>query len=163
MRRALLATPLALLLLAGLPGSALAAPGSAIDEYQEHVPGGGRDRPSDEIGSGSGSGPSTLPPGALQALQAEGADGAAAARLAEATGPDAGRDGDGANGAQSASGSEDDAGGAIGEVLDQLFGGGAGEAGEDGMGILLPLILGLSALAALVFVLMRRRGETEGV
>jgi len=83
MHKTLLATPLAvllLLLLLGLPAVAPAAPGSAVDyyqdppgdyyqdppgsavdQYQEHVPGAGGDRPSDGSGEPSGGAGGSLP------------------------------------------------------------------------------------------------------
>src|SRR5688500_17386042 len=74
------------------PATAWAQDNSAVDEYQEHVPGARGDRPSDEVGGGGGG---SLPPGSAAALQARGSDGAAAAALAEATSQGSRGSGDG--------------------------------------------------------------------
>jgi hypothetical protein len=131
---------------------------SGVGQYTENVPGAGGDKPSDDLGGGSGSGGSGsgsagsdagLPPGTADALESQGPDGQAAANLAQATSPGRGEDGaDRAGG--DAPGADD--GSAIGDVIGQL---GASDSG--GMGIALPIVLGLSLVAAAVLVLARRR------
>lgn len=166
-----------------LPGVALGqGAGSGADEYSEDIPGGGGNQPSNENNGGSGgsgggstgSGGTPLPSGTQGELEAQGGDGAAAANLAQSTGPKGER---GANGANDANGGgagaggtatspdgevavspgSDSSGSGVGEVVGELAGG-----SEDGMGILLPIILGSVLVAAVAFVLIRRSGGSAG-
>ena len=155
--------------LLALPAAAHAQDNSAEDEYTEHVPGGGGDKPSDNPGGGHGNG-DALPPGSEQDLQELGADGEAAANLAQATAPKGRGAGeqdasdkessDAQGGGSAAGGSEGDGGLSVDDgnpVVDVLN----VASGDDGMGIVLPLILGLSLLAGIGFLLSRRRGGSE--
>jgi hypothetical protein len=147
--------------LLAVPATASAQGNAAQDEYTENVPGAGGDRPSNEPGSGSPGGGS-LPPGTTEQLQALGADGAAAAALAESTGSDRrgdGRDGPGSGPGSGAAAAADGSsgGGGVGEVVEDFV---TGSEDDDGIGITLPLILGASLLAAIGFLLARRRGGT---
>lgn len=143
-----IAVLLALLLLA-VPAAAQqvnAPPGNAgVDEYLETVPGAGGNRPSD-----AGADRSPLTPGARSELERQGADGRAAAELAEREGPAA--DKGSAKPAPVQSLPQDDAD-------DGLLGalGSAATGSDDGMGIWLPLLLVLSAVAALAAVVFQRR------
>jgi hypothetical protein len=144
----------ALLAFAAVPGLAAAQDNSAIDEYTENVPGAGGDRPSRGVDGGSGgeSG-STLPPASSGALASEGADGAAAAALAQATAParepggSTARDREGAGGGLPS----------VGDIVAWVGGG----SDSDGLGIVLPIILGSVLVAAVLFLLARRRGHRE--
>lgn len=159
------------------PGVALGQ-GSGADEYTENIPGGGGNTPTNNNGNGSGGGSdgggSPLPQGAQEALAQQGSDGAAAANLAAETGPNrnatsgkqgGGSGGDGAGGGLSggegsslSTPTKSDSGGSgIGEVVGELAGG-----SDDGMGILLPIILGSVLVAAVAFVLIRRTGGPAG-
>jgi hypothetical protein len=138
---------------------------SGASQYSEDVPAPGGNHSSNDVGGGGGGGDSSnLPPGVVSALQAQGAAGAGAARFAQATGPgQAGKGGNGAGGGensgQSAVGGN---GGGLGDILDQVAGGGGSDSG--GMGILLPIILGASLLAAIAVLATRwaRRGPAGG-
>jgi hypothetical protein len=149
----------ALLALAAVPGPALAQDNSAIDEYTENVPGAGGDRPSRDVdgGTGGGSG-STLPPSSSEALASQGAAGAAAADLAQATAParEAGGSGGGADGSTA----RERSGGGVPSVGDVLAEVGRGS-DSDGLGIVLPIILGSVLVGALLFLLARRRRQGE--
>jgi hypothetical protein len=151
----------ALLAFAAVPGLAAAQDNSAIDEYTENVPGAGGDRPTRDVdgGSGEGSG-STLPPASSGALATEGADGAAAADLAQATAP--AREPGGSDGAGDGSTTRDRAGadGGLPSVGDVVAGVGGGS-DSDGLGIVLPIILGSVLVGALLFLLARRRRQGE--
>jgi hypothetical protein len=153
--------------LVAVPGAA-AQDHSASDEYTENVPGVGGDSPSsDHTGGGGGVGggdASPLAPAVVDDLNASGADGQRAAALAEQTAPahDPANGADSANGGGSdGSGSSDrshsDSGGGIGGVVDQVV----GTSDSGGMGIALPIILGAALVAALLFLLARRRPPGE--
>jgi hypothetical protein len=146
--------------LLALPASGNAQDNSAQDEYTENVPAGGGDRPSDNAGGGgSGEGGGSLPPRTVQDFQALGADGQAAAALAEATAPDGEKGRDRATGARGDAGEPTSGGGSpIGEVVGDIAG---GPSDEGGMGVVLPLILGAGLLAAIAFIVARRRGGSE--
>ena len=155
--------------------------GSGADEYTEDIPGGGGNNPSNQNNGGSGSGSdgtgsgSTLPSGTQADLAAQGDDGAAAANLAQQTGPGGNGNGNGAksNGAGSGDGAgagsgsggdvnltpadSDSSGSGVGDVVADLAGG-----SDDGMGLLLPIILGSVLIAAVAFVLIRRGGGSPG-
>ena len=174
MRTAFIALSL-IVALAIVPGTALAQDNSAIDEYTENVPSGGGDKPSDEVGSGSdgnGSGSdgngggNALPGSSSEALESQGGDGAAAAALAQATAPESsgagteqGSSGDGAGAEQgssgdgaSESGSSGDSDGVLASVGDIV-----GGSDDDGLGIALPIALIATLIAAIAFVVARRR------
>jgi hypothetical protein len=164
-----LAAVLVALVIVALPAMASAQGGSGIDEYTEDVPGGGGGTPSND-GNGGGA---PLPGASQDALQEQGTDGAAAAELAESTGPGNGSGGGGGEGGGTGSdsgsgpagsptnpastGGGDSSGSGIDDVVVELAGG-----SEDGMGILLPIILGSVLVAAVAFVLIRRGGGSPG-
>jgi hypothetical protein len=136
---------------------------SGVGQYTENVPGAGGDKPSDDLGGGSGSGGSGsgssgsdagLPPGtadALDSLASKGPVGAAAAGLARAGASDNAQGGGAGRAGSPGSAGEDD-GSFLGETFGQLT-----DSDSDGMGIALPIVLGLSLVAAAVLVLARRR------
>jgi hypothetical protein len=139
------------------PPTGSAQDNSAQDEYTENVPAGGGDKPSDDAGSGGSGG--SLSPGTVQDFQALGADGQAAAALAEATAPGGENGWHRGAGSGGVSGDGQSAGGsAIDDVVSDIAG---GSSDEGGMGIALPLILGASLLAAIAFIVARRRGGSE--
>ena len=122
-----------------------APPGNAgVDEYLETVPGAGGNRPTNRD-----TGRAPLPAPARRALERQGTDGQAAADLAERTGPaPTQRDKQPAPAAQPPGG---DRGGALGAL------GRAADGSDEGMGLVLPILLALSAAAALAALLVRRR------
>jgi len=166
MRRRLLASVVVAVL--AVPATALGQeavpPGSAGDQYIEGVPGPAGESPSGQAGSGDeGGGPGApgdaLSPDAQAALEAEGALGDEVAGLAAATAPDgeAGRQGTALNETQRGGSASDDSGSRLEEVFTALTG-----SSSDGMGLVLPAILGSSLLVALMFLLARhRRGTAE--
>ncbi len=163
-----IATLLAVFATLVMPCMALAQ-GSGGDAYTEDIPGPGGNPPSNEGGNGgSVPGDTQSLPGETQSdFAAEGDDGAAAANLAQSTGPDGnGSNGDGTGAGQTddaatASGSSDssdsDSDSGFGEAVVELVGG-----SDDGMGPLLPIILGSALIAAVAFVIFRRSGGSTG-
>lgn len=159
---------LALLALAVVAASA-GATTSSIDEYVEHVPAGGKDRPSGKVKRGD---PKDLPRAARQELSERGEVGQRTLELA-AGGIPGDKDG---RGSGKGSGTEDGGSGSAGaggsgsggsEVLEAAgdSGSGVGNAiGEiigvrpGGLGVVLPASLGLTALGAGLLLLARRRG-----
>lgn len=135
---------------------------SGVDQYTENVPGAGGDEPSSQIGSGGGAGSngggggggSRLPPRVAHEFGHAGSDGAAAASLAEATAPD-GADAAGVDSARGGNRSRASSGGGVGGIVGT--GVGAASTGSYGMGIALPIILAATLVAALGFLLSRRR------
>jgi hypothetical protein len=146
-------------LVCALPASASAKSGcgaqpprdnSELDQYSETIPGpcgdetfnpsagsgggaGGGVGAGDAQGAGGGAGAAGgIPASTLKQMRTKGADGRAAADLAEATA----QQGSGAGGAENTSVSSD---------------------ADEGMGIVLPLLLGGTLLAGLLYFLMRRR------
>jgi hypothetical protein len=130
---------------------------SEIDQYLESVPGACGDRrpgaggESTEGGSGTNA-PTSVPPAAAAALEALGADGAAAVAAAEATSP-GDRGAAAEDRGESASGDASSPTGLVGDAL-------SGSADDGGLGLLLPLILGLVALGGVALVITRRRRGT---
>lgn len=170
-------TKIAQLGFAALAASLLVSPAamatnSAIDEYIEHFPSGGKEKPSSELGRGGGK----LSPGARQDLSALGPDGAAAAALAEqglpasavksetdsgkgdggggAAGKGSGPGGAGSGGAGGAAGADDDTGSGVGNLISELVSSGSG----GGLGPGLPAGLGFAVLGAGLILIARRRG-----
>ncbi len=143
----------AMLALGAAPADA--APPAAVDEYTEMIPGADGDKPSRHLDNqGSGSDSPALPPKVARRLERLGPDGAAVARIAEATGPRIDREGRSKNDSSDAADVDGDAGGdsPIRALVADVIGG-----SDDGLGPMLPVILGLSLLAALAFALLRRR------
>jgi hypothetical protein len=139
----------------------------AVDEYTEGIPGSGGETPSGDSGNGGGgSGDSTLSPSVAGALESQGADGAATAALAEATAPSgadqapqgtesqsSASDSDSSVAPSTANASDPDG---LAAAVDAVTG-----EGEDGMGFLLPILLGAIALGVILLVL-RRQGDDAG-
>jgi hypothetical protein len=162
--------------------SAQGSPEAGIGEYQENVPGAGGNQPgqggsggggqggSGGAGDGGGSGGGTvtdqgLPADVVEQFAQQGADGAAAADLAQSNSPS-----QGGEGGQSGGGHQGDEGSQIGSgggqngvrgVIEKVVGANS-SSDSDGMGVALPLILGASAVGALLLVLLRRRGLGPG-
>jgi hypothetical protein len=120
--------------------------GSAIDQYQEDLPGPGGNKPTQGIGPGGGH---NLPPGTASALQSKGQAGAVAAALAAATAP-RGHNRGGGKGSTGGSGA--------GSSVGRLFGG----SGSGGMGALFPILLAGIALASGLAFAARRRASRAG-
>jgi hypothetical protein len=140
---------------------------SEIAQYLENVPGpcgeqgiGGGNGSGNSGGSGGGGSGSDLPAGAIQELNSFGTAGAATAQFAEATAPPGSGDngkatGSGASGGSQAGGSAtggSDADGSALSALADLVGGGS----DQGIGTLLPLLLGAIFLGGMGFVALRR-------
>jgi hypothetical protein len=153
---------------------------SEIDQYAESIPGACGNQQNDPDGGGSGGGGSggggdgsgdagsaasgAIPPSTVQRLQDLGANGAETQALAEANAPRIRGDGGGRGaavidrqrphpllGSEGTRGSDPGAG----SVLDSLLGSDA----DDGMGLVLPLILlGITA-AGIVFFTRRRMSQ----
>ena len=139
-----------------LPSLAMAQGNSGVDEYEEVLPspgGEGNDSDSGQPGADDSSGP--LTPEQVAALEEEGADGEAAAAPAQGNGADrdTGSGGDSANTTPAGSGADDDSG--VAGVVGDLASG-----SDDGMGVVLPIVLVVAALAAIAFFAVRRRGRT---
>jgi hypothetical protein len=152
MRRVLTIVLAAALVAVVAPSMALGQSNAGIDEYTEEVPGAGGGNPT-HGGGGGGEDPSTggpLSPAEVSSLEELGADGAAAAELAQASGP---RDDGGTPGVAA---SPDDSSG-VADVVGDL----AGDS-DEGIGIMLPVVLALTLLAAVGFVLVRRHGGRPG-
>jgi hypothetical protein len=122
---------------------ATAPEGSALDQYQEDVPGAGHDRSTRETLEGS---PVPLPPQAQQALEQLGPSGDKTLALAEQTAP-----ADANHGGNHRAPSEHGGGGFSG-VVTQLL-----DPSGSGIGWVLPLILAATAIAGIGFALSRRR------
>jgi hypothetical protein len=139
-----------------LPSLAMAQGNSGVDEYEEVLPspGGGSDSDSDsgESGADESSGPLTSEQ--VAALEEEGADGEAAAAVAQANGADRDPESGGDPASPTSTAPADDSG--VAEVVGDLASG-----SDDGMGIMLPIVLVVAALAAIAFFAARRsRGRT---
>jgi hypothetical protein len=167
MRRSFLSAAVMLLPLVGaLSPAALAQdtnapPGnSGVDQYLETVPEAGGNRPA-----GERKGETRLPARTREQLKAAGADGEAIANLVGSTGPSRSerseresKGGDQTGGGTSSSPSVADsprARNAPGSIAAPTLGG----SGTGGMGLLLPVLLALSALGAVLLGLRRRRQQ----
>jgi hypothetical protein len=119
-------------LVALLAGAPLALAASAVDQYSESIPAAGGQESSQHAagGGGAGAGSATTIPPATQAQLEKSREGADAARVAQLTAP-------------TAPGSASS-------------GGGGETGGGGGLGLLFPLILAASLLAALGIVVARR-------
>jgi hypothetical protein len=109
--------------------------GSAVDQYSEQIPAAGGERPTQQASASEGS--DTAEKSAIsattQAQMEKSKDGADAARVAKETGPVA----------PGIAGSD----------------GGGGTGGNGGLGLILPLILVGSLLAAVAVLVVRRRQD----
>jgi hypothetical protein len=151
-RRVITVLTLAALAAASLPALATAQSNSGVDEYEEVLPnpGGG-----DNQGGGNDDSTGALSPDQVNDFEEAGPDGAATAELTQESTPESSSpSGGAANGTNSSSG--DDSDGVV-EVVGDLAGG-----SDDGMGLLLPIVLGIAAVAAAGFVIARRnRGRAD--
>ena len=140
-----------------------APPGnSGVDQYFEAVPtASGPQRPG-----GTGSSREALPKKIQQALTAQGSDGAAVLRLVQSTAPAAARSRTGSGGptsptrpsnggslAKPKKGAAAPEQSVLASTAEAITVGGTG----GGMGMLLPILLVISALAASAYVIVRRR------
>lgn len=149
-----------------LPANAVAAnvpPGnSGANQYTETLPGAGGNKPTNNIGGGGNQGGGASQPaqalsaGAQRSLDQQGAAGRATADLANRTAPPGAATGSQGKPGQTPSGSSGGSSGVL-DVLKQA----KGSADSGGMGIVLPLTLAGSALAALLFLRWRRRGPGD--
>lgn len=120
---------------------------SEIDQYTETLPGASGDQPTKGAG-GASDGASVLSQATERRLQQQGRVGRAVANLANATAPKGRAAATNGGGGGSPSGFD-----AVANTVSGSDGGGGG------LGILLPLILGGVAAAALGYVLLRRRAR----
>jgi hypothetical protein len=126
---------------------------SGVGQYVEGVPGAGGDKPSDEVSPDDPGATDTLTPDqqeAIESLSEAGEDGRAAAGLATATAPDRDDAERVERGAVDTGGVRAAEPSAIGSVFDEL-------AGTRGMGIGLPIVLGVALVVAIAVVIARRR------
>jgi hypothetical protein len=171
------AVALIALLLGVGAGGAYAQDNAGIDQYTENVPGAGGDDHSGGGGSGGagGSGGSgggdeatgtssgstapsnTVSPATSDELQAAGPDGQAAEALAESAGPQGG-----GSTSSGTAGSSSGAGSGSGAVTADLSASTDDSSGLFGLGPGLPIVLGLTLLAALGIALVRRRADNAG-
>jgi hypothetical protein len=176
----LLASALAL---AALCAPALAQSDSAIDEYQESIPGSGGGPSSSEGGQGSGGGSesgtgpvggggASLAPSVADELADEGSAGAALGDFTEKTGTapaskassTGGGDGGSSSTGPASTGSDDEGFfGSLGNVLGNfLLGSGDSDSGSSGLGVFFPIVLiGALAGTAALLIARRRRGPVE--
>ena len=125
---------------------------SEVDQYSESLPAPGGNKTIKPPGGGNAGGAggrSVVPQGTASQLEQLGPAGRAAAALAESTAPkdSAGRSKGAGRDAKDASGSS-----AFSAVSDAVTG-----SDGDGLGILLPLILGAVAATGIGYAVMRRR------
>ena len=151
-RRVITILTAAALVAASLPALAMAQGNSGVDEYEEVLPnpGGGNDSDAgDNVGDDS-SGP--LTPEQASALEEQGSDGAAAPAQESGGAGNASSATDSADTSSGASSSDDDSG--VASVVGDLASG-----SDDGMGIVLPIVLVVAVVAAVGFLFARRRGR----
>lgn len=155
------------------PAVAVAQDNSGIDQYTENVPAAGGENAGNDGAGGSGptgtgtSGTgSSLPEATAEQLEAQGADGGAAAQLAESTAPEGANEAAGSNSQGESpspgNGSDlrSDSGDlpSVGDVVDGVADG----SGSEGLGLWLPILLGVTLLAAITLAIVRwRRGPGE--
>lgn len=154
------------------PGVARAQPvlppeNSGANQYTETLPGAGGNEPTGKIGGGGGGSPeNALGKAHAARLEALGPAGRAAARLAAAAAPTTfGRQSGAAValgavgkhvGAEPAANSGGESG------LRQVFGQITGSSGSGEMGLLLPLLITMAAIAAIAFAVIRRQAAMNG-
>lgn len=178
------------LALAALCAPALAQTDSAIDEYQENIPGAGGGPSSNEGGQGGGSGGSgggsesatgpvgggaSLAPPVADELTDEGSAGAALESFTEQTGTapatatkaasDGPKEGGSSSTGPAPTGTDEEGFfGALGNVLGNfLLGSGSDtDSGSSGLGVFFPIVLiGALAGTSALLVARRRRGPAE--
>lgn len=140
---------------------------SAANQYTETLPGAGGNEPTGKIGGGGGGSPKkALGKAHAARLEALGPAGRAAARLAAAAAPTTFGRQSGAAVAPGAVGKHVGAepaanpGGKSG--LRQILGQITGSSGSGEMGLLLPLLITMAAIAAIAFAVIRRQAATNG-
>jgi hypothetical protein len=138
---------------------------AAACQYVESVPGGGG--PQSTSGGGPGGGGQALSPSTQRALEDRGSTGAATAALANATSQRSFANGGGSHGSTGKGSDEQGSGDAastagetgggpkIGSALSHVLG---ADSSGSGMGLLLPIILGLTLVGAIALAIGRRRG-----
>jgi hypothetical protein len=154
---ALIAAVALFLFAAGASAQGTLPPDSAVDEYVEGLPGPTGSVPSNKVDKDKGE-RRDLPPAVTRSLEALGEDGEAAADLAAATAPPTegvGRNkgnGSKATGEGEAGSSSEDSGeSGIAAVVGQAIGG-----SDEGMGLLFPLLLVVSALGGVAVWAVRK-------
>jgi len=162
-----------------IAASTKAPPGlSGAVQYTETIPGPGGNKPVRDIKGDKakrhGSPAQTLGAKPAAKLEALGPEGRAAADLAAAgavdKSPKNGRNhhrstaagskggtGPGAGGVKTGGGSEASGSSSIGQIADQVF----GSSGPTGMGLLQPILIVFCAIAALTFIVGRRRSSSN--
>ena len=163
-RQFMLSVAICVGLLASLSSAALAQdtnapPGnSGVDQYLETVPEAGGNRPASDRNS------SQLPAGTAKRLRAAGSDGQAVANLVASSGPHSAKKPSAGSPEERAQvrrarPRSDATAARPRKVPATIAAPTLGGSGSGGMGLLLPLLLGLSTVAALLFVLHRRRSH----
>jgi hypothetical protein len=160
-RQFLLSVAICVGLLASLSSAALAQdtnapPGnSGVDQYLETVPEAGGNRPTGDRKS------ARLPARTVKSLRKAGADGEAVANLVASSGPaTAKRQPARSKGERKqTSNTRSDATERPRKVPGTIAAPTLGGSGPGGMGVLLPVLLGLSTVGALLLVLRRRRSQ----
>jgi hypothetical protein len=168
-----------------LPASALAKghtfapPGnSGVNQYVESVPTAGGKKPANSVhpsgggggvSGGGGGGGGSISPSTQQQFAHQGAAGTAAVALARATAPSggsssrrAGRHGSGQSGSGTATGAPITKAAAGFSPVSSLFKAFTGSS-SGGLGAFLPIILVVSALAAMAAAIFRRRRATRQI
>jgi hypothetical protein len=167
----LIACCAALAVPAGAAAVTCAPPGvSGVNQYVETVPGSSCNHPFSGPGSGHNGGGGSLPPGTAKQLSKQGDVGKAVQGLVAATGPgsaNAGSSSGRGSGKRSGSGAGSAGGGAgvsgsgrnpVSGILHPILTGSSG----GGVGVLLPVFLGVALLLVLATSLLRRRLFTSG-
>jgi hypothetical protein len=164
MYRTILAVLGGAMLLALGPSAAIAAPqqvppgNSELDQYVPTVPDSEGDN---QLGAGGGDSGGGLPPSVVSDLRAAGPDGEAAAAVLDQSAPRSGGSastesgqGDGADGGTAGSAGDDES--VPGAILEGLS-----SSSDGGVGILLPIFLGVVAGVG-AFLVLRRRWPAQG-
>jgi hypothetical protein len=126
---------------------------SGANQYKETLPGAGGDEPTSELGAKGASPAQALGHENAARLEALGADGRSAARLAAEGVPRVGAGaGSKASGHVASTESSPGSSSSVSQVLGQVTG--ASDSG--GMGLLLPLLIAMTAIAATAFGIGRR-------
>ena len=137
-----------------------------IDQYTEHLPDSSGGQPTGGDAGGGGEGPSgggepVLDPEQRSGLEALGEDGAGVAELTEDTAPNAGGSGsagtDSSNDSAAGAPAEQSGGESDGDGADAPATTSSNFDRDEGLGLLLPLIIGGLALSGLGVALWRRR------
>jgi hypothetical protein len=135
-----------------------APPGNAgVDQYFETVPGSSCNRGTTGPGNGPGGGShGSLPPGTSSQLSKQGPVGQAVERLVSSSGTNGRRTG--ANGSRTGAALSGSASGPLSALLDPLASGSS----SGGVGILLPIFLGVALVLVVLAVIARRMLGSSG-